>query len=95
MRGSDIQTAGLVSYVSCEARVQTSHPLRAIRAIVDKAPNVLSPDFEAMYSAISRPIPPEKLLRACCCRPGCWYRRRCRSGSHNHQLTLRPWRNAS
>ena len=65
MRGSDIQTAGLFSYVSCEARVPSSHPLRPIRAIVDEALEVLSPDFEAMYSAIGRPsIPPEKLLRA-------------------------------
>lgn len=65
MRGSDIQTAGLFSYVSCEARVPTNHPLRAIRAIVDEALEVLSPDFEAMYSAIGRPsIPPEKLLRS-------------------------------
>ncbi|MGV1848020.1 transposase, partial [Rhizobium sp. L74/93] len=65
MRGSDNQTAGLFSYVSCEARVPTNHPLRPIRAIVDEALEVLSPDFEAMYSAIGRPsIPPEKLLRA-------------------------------
>src|SRR3954451_14449675 len=65
MRGSDDQTAGLFSYVSCEARVPTSHPLRPIRAIVDEALEVLSLDFEAMYSAIGHPsIPPEKLLRA-------------------------------
>ncbi|ESQ85342.1 hypothetical protein ABENE_19010 [Asticcacaulis benevestitus DSM 16100 = ATCC BAA-896] len=64
MRGSDIQTAGLFSYVSCEARVPPSHPLRSIRAIVEEALEVLSPDFEAMYSAIGCPsIPPEKLLR--------------------------------
>jgi hypothetical protein len=54
MRGSDIQTAGLFSYVSCEARVPTGHPLRPIRAIVDEALEVLSPDFEAMYSAVGR-----------------------------------------
>jgi transposase len=65
MRGSDIQAASLFSYVSCEARVPARHPLRAVRAIVDEALNVLSPDFEAMYSATGRPsIPPEKLLRA-------------------------------
>ncbi|MBO9170752.1 IS5/IS1182 family transposase, partial [Rhizobium sp. L245/93] len=65
MRGSDDQTAGLFSYVSCGARVPANHPLRPIRAIVDEALEVLSPDFEAMYSAIGRPsIPPEKLLRA-------------------------------
>jgi transposase len=41
------------------------HLLRAIRAIVDEALEVLSADFERMYSRIGRPsIPPEKLLRA-------------------------------
>lgn len=65
MRGGDIETSGLFSYVSCEARVPVGHPLRAIRAIVDEALEVLSPDFERMYSPIGRPsIPPEKLLRA-------------------------------
>jgi transposase len=65
MRGDDKQTAGLFSYVSCEARVPADHPLRPIRAIVDEALEILSPDFEAMYSPIGRPsIPPEKLLRA-------------------------------
>ncbi len=65
MRGGDNQTSGLFSYVSCEARVPADHPLRAIRAIVDEALDVLSLDFAAMYSPIGRPsIPPEKLLRA-------------------------------
>jgi transposase len=65
MRGDDKQTAGFFSYVSCEARVPADHPLRPIRAIVDEALEILSPDFEAMYSPIGRPsIAPEKLLRA-------------------------------
>jgi len=65
MRGDDKQTAGLFSYVSCEARVPADHPLRPIRAIVDEALEILSPDFGAMYSPIGRPsIAPEKLLRA-------------------------------
>lgn len=65
MRGDDKQTASLFSYVSCEARVPADHPLRPIRAIVDEALEILSPDFEAMYSPIGRPsIAPEKLLRA-------------------------------
>jgi len=65
MRGDDIQTASMFSYVSCEARVPADHPLRPIRAIVDEALEILSPDFEALYSPIGRPsIPPEKLLRA-------------------------------
>lgn len=65
MRGYDERSEGLFSYVSCEARVPVSHPLRAIRAIVDEALDMLSPVFEGMYSPIGRPsIPPEKLLRA-------------------------------
>lgn len=65
MRGSDDRSEGLFSYVSCEARVPHGHPLRAIRAIVDEALEVLSADFERMYSRIGRPlIAPEKLLRA-------------------------------
>jgi len=65
MRGGDYRSEGLFSYVSCEARVPANHPLRAIRAIVDEALEVISADFDAMYSRIGRPsIPPEKLLRA-------------------------------
>jgi transposase len=53
------------SYVSLEARVPKSHPLRRIREIVDTALAELSPEFEALYSRVGRPsIPPEKLLRA-------------------------------
>ncbi len=65
MRGGDDRTEGLFSYVSCEARVPATHPLRLIRALVDEALELMSPDFEGLYSKIGRPsIPPEKLLRA-------------------------------
>ena len=65
MRGGDARTEGLFSYVSCEKRVPAGHPLRPIRAIVDEALEVLSPEFSALYSKVGRPsIPPEKLLRA-------------------------------
>lgn len=65
MRGSDEQTQSLFSYVSCEARVPKGHPLRPIRAIVDEALEVLSPQFERLYATTGRPsIAPEKLLRA-------------------------------
>jgi transposase len=65
MRGADDRSEGLFSYVSCEARVPAEHPLRAIRAIVDEALEVLSPEFEVLYARVGRPsIPPEKLLRA-------------------------------
>jgi hypothetical protein len=50
MRGEDAQTASLFSYVSCEARVPADHPLRAIRAIVDEALDVLSAKLAALYA---------------------------------------------
>ena len=65
MRGSDEQTGSLFSYVSCEARVPADHPLRLIRAVVDEALDVLSPEFDRLYARAGRPgIAPEKLLRA-------------------------------
>ena len=65
MRGSDEQTGSLFSYVSCEARVPADHPLRLIRAVVDEALDVLSPEFDRLYAQVGRPgIAPEKLLRA-------------------------------
>jgi transposase len=64
MRGDDVRTESLFSYLSCEARVPQGHPLRPIRTIVDQALSVLSPAFDELYSDIGRPsIPPEKLLR--------------------------------
>ena len=56
MRGSDDQTASLFSYVSCEARAPANHPLRLIRAIVDEAPEVLSPGFDVDLCAGSTPV---------------------------------------
>jgi len=65
MRGGDGDSGALFSYVSCEARVPADHPLRAIRAVVDEALEVLSAEFERLYSKVGRPsIAPEKLLRA-------------------------------
>jgi transposase len=65
MRGGDVRTDGLFSYVSCEARVPEDHPLRPVRAIVDQALDALSGEFAKLYAPIGRPsIPPEKLLRA-------------------------------
>ena len=65
MRGGDVRTEALFSYLSCEARVPRDHPLRPIRTLVDQALDVLSPVFDQLYARIGRPsIPPEKLLRA-------------------------------
>src|SRR5580704_10709594 len=65
MRGMDERSGLLFSYVDLEGRVRGSHPLRAIRLIVNEALSVLTARFEALYSPFGRPsIPPEQLLRA-------------------------------
>jgi transposase len=65
MRGSDRQTARLFSYISPEGQVPQSHPLRAIRPLVNAALERLSGDFDAIYSAVGGDsIAPEKLPRA-------------------------------
>jgi len=65
MRGGDIRTGELFSYVDLKDRVRHNHPLRAIRLIVNEALATLGGEFAALYSPIGRPsIPPEKLLRA-------------------------------
>jgi transposase len=65
MRGWDVRSEVLFSYVNCERRVPKDHPLRAILRIVDEALAALSPEFEGRYAKFGRPsIPPERLLRA-------------------------------
>jgi len=65
MRGSDERSGELFSYVDLEKRVRSDHPLRTIRSLTDRALEMLSGDFAALYSGTGRPsIPPEKLLRA-------------------------------
>src|SRR3954464_86350 len=65
MRGTDHQQADMYSYLSPEMRVRRDHPLRAIRAMSDKALSQMSARFDEMYANTGRPsIAPEKLLRA-------------------------------
>jgi transposase len=66
MRGSDIRSGSLFSYVDLEQRVRADHPLRKIREFVNAALADLSADFDALYPLkVGRPsIPPERLLRA-------------------------------
>src|SRR6266513_5002474 len=65
MRGGDVRSEALFSYLSCEARVPLDHPLRPIQKIVDEALGALTGEFEKLYAKLGRPsIPPEKLLRA-------------------------------
>jgi len=65
MRGWDVRSDVLFSYMNCEARVPKDHPLRPIRQMVDTALAALSGEFEKLYARFGRPsIAPEKLLRA-------------------------------
>src|SRR5262250_2896624 len=66
MRGWDVRSGSLFSYVDLEARVRGDHPLRAIREIANAALTSLNEDLEALYPRrLGRPsIPPERLLRA-------------------------------
>src|SRR5438128_9842646 len=65
MRGGDVRGEALFSYLSCDARVPSDHPLRPIQKIVDEALGALTAEFEKLYAKSGRPsIAPEKLLRA-------------------------------
>src|SRR4051794_20530847 len=66
MRGSDVTSGSLFSYVDLEGRVRRDHPLRVIREIANAALASLNEDLEALYPGrLGRPsIPPERLLRA-------------------------------
>jgi len=63
MHGQDKQQADMFSYLSPEAHVRADHPLRAIRAMADRALENMSARFDAMYAKTGRSsIPQEKLL---------------------------------
>jgi transposase len=65
MRGSDEVSGSLFSYVDIEDRIPAFHPLRKVRAIVNKALAALDAEFAKLYAADGRPsIAPERLLRA-------------------------------
>src|SRR6201997_1040280 len=65
MRGIDEKPTQLFSYVDLERRIPLDHPLRLIRALVDKVLAGQSRTFTKLYARDGRPgIPPERLLRA-------------------------------
>ena len=65
MRGSDLRSGELFSYVDLEERVPAKHPLRKIRQIVNDVLQSLDSEFARLYAIDGRPsIPPERLLRA-------------------------------
>lgn len=65
MRGAFVDQGGLFSYISPEARVPTSHPLRKIRELVREVLGELNRSLGKLYASAGRPsIPPEQLLSA-------------------------------
>jgi transposase len=65
MRGADIKSSSLFSYVSLDDRIPKDHPLRDHRKFLNGILRELSPLFDEIYAVGGRPsIPPEQLLRA-------------------------------
>lgn len=65
MRGAFEDQGGLFSYISAEARVPKSHPLRKIRELVREVLSELNRSLSGLYASEGRPsIPPEQLLSA-------------------------------
>ena len=65
MRGADVRTGELFSYVDLEKRVPAKHPLRKVRQLVNDVLIGLDGEFAKLYSDMGREsIPPDRLLRA-------------------------------
>ncbi len=65
MRGDAGQQSGMFSYVTLEQRVPVDHPVRRIRALVDRALGRMDEELDKLYASKGRPsIAPERLLRA-------------------------------
>src|SRR3981189_3174427 len=65
MRGSDVRTGELFSYVDLEQRVPAKHPLRLVRGVVNEVLAALDGDFSKAYAQSGRrSVAPERLLRA-------------------------------
>src|SRR3977135_2132671 len=65
MRGAFADQGGLFSYISPEARVPPSHPLRKIRDLVRDVLSELNRSLGKLYASEGRPsVPPEQLLSA-------------------------------
>ncbi|CAI8739244.1 IS5 family transposase [Methylocaldum szegediense] len=65
MRGADITQQELFSYRTLEERIPKAHPLRKLRAVVDRLLTTLDSELDALYARTGREsIPPERLLRA-------------------------------
>ena len=59
MRGADPQQNAMFSYLTLEQRIPADHPLRAIRALTDRALKRIDGELDKLYSAIGRQsVPP-------------------------------------
>ena len=62
MRGDKTQQIAILSAVTTEQLVPLDHPIRAIKPVVERALQEISPALGAMYARVGRPsIPPEHL----------------------------------
>src|SRR5260370_39329647 len=92
MRGSDMRTGELFSYVDLEERVPRDHPLRLIRGIVNEVLAALDREFAALYATDGRPsIAPERLVRAVLLQAVCLVRSERQLMEHEHFNLLHRW----
>lgn len=66
MRGRENRQSELFSYFVCpDERVPQNHPLRSIKADVERILESMSPDFDKLFESKGRPsIPPERILKS-------------------------------
>src|SRR5271156_4735360 len=65
MRGDDKHQAAMFRYVTMEQRIPADHPMRRIRALVDRALARMDAVFDEIYAGRGGPsIAPERLLRS-------------------------------
>ena len=65
MRGKQNDQPAMFYAIDLDERIPAHHPLRPIKAEVDRQLAALHPQFEAAYSKTGRPsVPPEQLLKA-------------------------------
>jgi len=65
MRGEDVRTDTLFSYVNLEERVPATHPLRRMKLLVDAILRSMSGAFDRRYARTGRrSVPPQQLWRA-------------------------------
>lgn len=65
MRGKSRNQGMMLALINLEERVNSEHPLQAIKKMTDQSLKRLSPLFNQMYSHTGRPpIPPERILKS-------------------------------